>query len=258
MRRLAPGEGAAAGPVTPALRALVAGSFAHRRKTLAGSVALAGGAPGRSRQEIRVALEQLGHPADARAERLSPADFRALAELLGDERRGPSAAGPCARKGQPRSVRGPDPRRGLKARARHRHAVDLAGRRGDAAGGSRRGPAGSPECPGIDGPAEQNLAALALRDVPRATPAGMLRPSCCGSSSGSPSPPDWVADPPTPPLSCAWRRRPRASREEPHCSPSPPASGPTCPPRSSPGAGWPAVPESACRSSRRRAPRSAS
>jgi 16S rRNA (adenine1518-N6/adenine1519-N6)-dimethyltransferase len=61
----------------------VAGSFAHRRKTLAGSVALAGGAPGRSRQEIRAALERLGHPADARAERLTPEDFRALSELLG-------------------------------------------------------------------------------------------------------------------------------------------------------------------------------
>jgi 16S rRNA (adenine1518-N6/adenine1519-N6)-dimethyltransferase len=81
-RREADGDGAA-GPVTPALRALVAGSFAHRRKTLAGSVALAGGAPGRSREQLRGALEQLGHTADARAERLSPADFRELAELLG-------------------------------------------------------------------------------------------------------------------------------------------------------------------------------
>jgi 16S rRNA (adenine1518-N6/adenine1519-N6)-dimethyltransferase len=79
MRRLEPPPA----PVTPALRALVAGSFAHRRKTLAGSVALAGGAPGRSRQEIRAALERLGHPADARAERLTPEDFRALSELLG-------------------------------------------------------------------------------------------------------------------------------------------------------------------------------
>jgi 16S rRNA (adenine1518-N6/adenine1519-N6)-dimethyltransferase len=70
-------------PVTPALRALVSGAFAHRRKTLAGSVALAGGAPGRSRQQLRDALAQLGHTPDARAERLTPRDFRALAELLG-------------------------------------------------------------------------------------------------------------------------------------------------------------------------------
>jgi 16S rRNA (adenine1518-N6/adenine1519-N6)-dimethyltransferase len=71
--------------VTPALRALVAGAFAHRRKTLAGSLALVGEkapAPARSRARVREALTQLGHPADARAERLSPEDFRALARLL--------------------------------------------------------------------------------------------------------------------------------------------------------------------------------
>jgi 16S rRNA (adenine1518-N6/adenine1519-N6)-dimethyltransferase len=65
-----------------ALRALVAGAFAHRRKTLAGSLALSGGARGRSRERVRDALTHLGHPADARAERLSPEDFRALARLL--------------------------------------------------------------------------------------------------------------------------------------------------------------------------------
>jgi 16S rRNA (adenine1518-N6/adenine1519-N6)-dimethyltransferase len=72
-------------PVSPALRALVAAGFAHRRKTLAGALALAGeGAalPPRSRQQVQHALLALGHPADARAERLSPADFRALAQLL--------------------------------------------------------------------------------------------------------------------------------------------------------------------------------
>jgi 16S rRNA (adenine1518-N6/adenine1519-N6)-dimethyltransferase len=70
------------GVATPALRGLVGGAFAHRRKTAAGSLALAGGAPGRSREDVRSALERLGHPADVRAERLSPQDFRALAELL--------------------------------------------------------------------------------------------------------------------------------------------------------------------------------
>jgi 16S rRNA (adenine1518-N6/adenine1519-N6)-dimethyltransferase len=68
---------------TPALRALVGGSFAHRRKTLAGSLAIAGGAPGRSRDQVREALQSLGHPPDVRAERLSPEDFRSLAGLLG-------------------------------------------------------------------------------------------------------------------------------------------------------------------------------
>jgi 16S rRNA (adenine1518-N6/adenine1519-N6)-dimethyltransferase len=67
---------------SPALRALVGGAFAHRRKTLAGSLALSGQPGGRSRERVREALERLGHPADARAERLSPEDFRALASLL--------------------------------------------------------------------------------------------------------------------------------------------------------------------------------
>lgn len=100
---------------SPALRALVGGAFAHRRKTLAGSLALASrGSPGRivkgagrdaggrigqplealvdgragallggrSREEIRVALSDLGHPENVRAERLSPEDFRELGRLL--------------------------------------------------------------------------------------------------------------------------------------------------------------------------------
>ncbi|HEY5045838.1 MAG TPA: 16S rRNA (adenine(1518)-N(6)/adenine(1519)-N(6))-dimethyltransferase RsmA [Solirubrobacteraceae bacterium] len=67
---------------TRALRGLVNGAFAHRRKTLVGSLALSGRGGASSRQEVRQALEQLGHPADVRAERLSPEDFRALARLL--------------------------------------------------------------------------------------------------------------------------------------------------------------------------------
>jgi 16S rRNA (adenine1518-N6/adenine1519-N6)-dimethyltransferase len=84
------GEEAAEPPgVSPSLRALVAGAFAHRRKTLAGSLALAqapagweGDGRARSREQVRDALEKLGHPADVRAERLAPEDFRALARLL--------------------------------------------------------------------------------------------------------------------------------------------------------------------------------
>ncbi len=68
-----------AGAVSPALRALVAGAFAHRRKTLVGSLALAGGP---SRAEVREALTELGLPADVRAERLSPEQFRRLGGLL--------------------------------------------------------------------------------------------------------------------------------------------------------------------------------
>jgi len=63
--------------------ALVHEAFAHRRKALAGSLALAPDAGKDVRERTRRALEQLGHPADARAERLAPADFPRLAELLG-------------------------------------------------------------------------------------------------------------------------------------------------------------------------------
>jgi 16S rRNA (adenine1518-N6/adenine1519-N6)-dimethyltransferase len=69
-------------PTPPALRALVSGGFAHRRKTLAGSLGISGGAPGRSREDVRAALVRIGAPPDARAERLSPEDFRELARIL--------------------------------------------------------------------------------------------------------------------------------------------------------------------------------
>jgi len=81
LRRRGPAGGGST--PSPALRALVGGAFAHRRKTLAGSLTLSGRAPGRSRKQVRGALERLGHPADARAERLSPEDFRGLERLLG-------------------------------------------------------------------------------------------------------------------------------------------------------------------------------
>ena len=72
---------------TPAreVRALVHAAFAHRRKALAGSLGLAPGAPGDLRARARAALQEAGHPADVRAERLSPADFDRLATLLGHE-----------------------------------------------------------------------------------------------------------------------------------------------------------------------------
>jgi 16S rRNA (adenine1518-N6/adenine1519-N6)-dimethyltransferase len=61
---------------------LVHAAFAHRRKALPGSLALAAGAPDGIRDRARAALEQIGQPADARAERLAPSDFTRLAELL--------------------------------------------------------------------------------------------------------------------------------------------------------------------------------
>ena len=75
LRRVAP-------PPTPGVVRLVHDAFAHRRKALAGSLALAPAGPAGIRERTRAALEQMGQPTDARAERLSPEDFVALEELL--------------------------------------------------------------------------------------------------------------------------------------------------------------------------------
>ncbi|MGK2937703.1 MAG: 16S rRNA (adenine(1518)-N(6)/adenine(1519)-N(6))-dimethyltransferase RsmA [Solirubrobacteraceae bacterium] len=69
-------------PADPELRALVAAAFAHRRKALAKSLALSGRFDGEVKDRARAALQQLGLPADVRAERLSPEQFTALWEAL--------------------------------------------------------------------------------------------------------------------------------------------------------------------------------
>jgi 16S rRNA (adenine1518-N6/adenine1519-N6)-dimethyltransferase len=61
------------------LRALVEAAFAHRRKTLPNSVALAGLA---SREEAAEALAAIGRAPETRAEALAPQDFVALAAAL--------------------------------------------------------------------------------------------------------------------------------------------------------------------------------
>jgi len=66
----------------PEVVELVHAGFAHRRKALPGSLALAAGARPGVRERARLALAALGHPPDVRAERLAPDDFRALAERL--------------------------------------------------------------------------------------------------------------------------------------------------------------------------------
>ncbi|HEX2232901.1 MAG TPA: 16S rRNA (adenine(1518)-N(6)/adenine(1519)-N(6))-dimethyltransferase RsmA [Thermoleophilaceae bacterium] len=68
------------------IAALVHAGFAHRRKALAGSLALAPGASEDLRDSARAALERLGHPADARAEVLGPPDWLRLADDLGEQR----------------------------------------------------------------------------------------------------------------------------------------------------------------------------
>jgi 16S rRNA (adenine1518-N6/adenine1519-N6)-dimethyltransferase len=67
------------------LTALVHAGFAHRRKALAGSLALTAGAADDLRATVRDALESLGLPPDARAERLDPEDWSRLAGALGPE-----------------------------------------------------------------------------------------------------------------------------------------------------------------------------
>ena len=58
---------------------VVTAAFAHRRKTLPNSLALAGAA---SREEAAEALAALGRAAETRAEALAPAEFVALAAAL--------------------------------------------------------------------------------------------------------------------------------------------------------------------------------
>jgi 16S rRNA (adenine1518-N6/adenine1519-N6)-dimethyltransferase len=67
---------------SPAVRTLVRHAFAHRRKTLAGSLALAAGAGADTRSRAREALVSIGHPPDERAERLAPQELEALAGAL--------------------------------------------------------------------------------------------------------------------------------------------------------------------------------
>jgi 16S rRNA (adenine1518-N6/adenine1519-N6)-dimethyltransferase len=61
---------------------LVHAGFAHRRKALPRALSLAPGAPPGIRDRARAALERIGHPADERAERLTPQEFTRLAQEL--------------------------------------------------------------------------------------------------------------------------------------------------------------------------------
>jgi 16S rRNA (adenine1518-N6/adenine1519-N6)-dimethyltransferase len=70
-------------PPPPPLRRFVQAAFAHRRKALARSLVLSAGGADGDRDRVRAALLTLGHPADERAERLAPAELRALWEVLG-------------------------------------------------------------------------------------------------------------------------------------------------------------------------------
>jgi 16S rRNA (adenine1518-N6/adenine1519-N6)-dimethyltransferase len=67
---------------TKAVVRLVHDAFRHRRKALAGSLALSPGALPGVRERAREALVAMGLPADVRAERLAPAQFVDLAERI--------------------------------------------------------------------------------------------------------------------------------------------------------------------------------
>ncbi len=74
-------------PAPPSeLAALVHAGFAHRRKALAGSLALVPGAPGDLRDATRAALAEIGQPQDARAERIAAEDWPRLADAIGRDR----------------------------------------------------------------------------------------------------------------------------------------------------------------------------
>jgi 16S rRNA (adenine1518-N6/adenine1519-N6)-dimethyltransferase len=61
------------------IKRLVVGAFAHRRKTLANSLAISGLA---SKEEAEAMLELIGRDRKSRAEALAPAEFVTLAEAL--------------------------------------------------------------------------------------------------------------------------------------------------------------------------------
>ena len=66
-------------PGFPRVKHLVTGAFAHRRKTLPNSLALAGVV---EREQSVEALAAIGRPAETRAEALAPHEFVTLAEAL--------------------------------------------------------------------------------------------------------------------------------------------------------------------------------
>ena len=223
----------------PRLRALVlvGAAFRHRRKTLAGSLALAqpsGGAPALTRQDVRAAV------AAARPSRRCAG----RAPLAGGL---PGACTACSgyepsprartRQGQPRAVPRADPAARRPARAgdascsRSRSPTSS---RSNRAPQRRRAPIRS-SAPGVEVRTPRRTSRLRALLAFRRPPAGTRRPSNCRSTSASPSPPGSAGAPPTPPPRCGSPAhasglgdRAAAARA------SPASSAPTSPPRSRP------------------------
>jgi 16S rRNA (adenine1518-N6/adenine1519-N6)-dimethyltransferase len=81
------GEGSSAVPVAvaPDVSTIIHGAFSHRRKALAGSLALSLTRPSSGpgiRERVHEVLVAMGHPADARAQTLAPDEFVTLTEAL--------------------------------------------------------------------------------------------------------------------------------------------------------------------------------
>ena len=193
-RRLGACRAAATAPAPPTgLVALVHAGFAHRRKALAGSLALAPSAPGDIRVATRGALERMGRPADARAERLhrrtgrgsrpsweasgSPPCGRAASSLpaVSIHEHAFAKLNLVLHVGGPRGGRGSHPLCSLFA------SIDLA----DEAHGGPAGPERTAwSARASRGRTSRSAAIEAFREHTDGLPAGA---SPCGSSSASPS-----------------------------------------------------------------------
>jgi len=103
----------------PELRAFVRAAFAHRRKTLASSVAQSGGI---AADRVRAALAAIGKPPALRAESLSPAELRSCGNCCERARAGEDQPLPLCRPAALRRV----------PRARQRDAGDRPRRRAGA------------------------------------------------------------------------------------------------------------------------------
>ena len=229
---------APARPRRPRCSALVHAAFAHRRKALPGSLALAPGAAPRPARPRTRRPRGARPAADARAERLAPAEFarsprrsartplaRAAAQRIG----GRSDRGARLREGEP----------GAAGRAAARRRAAPAGARSSRRWTShddvRVEPAAADAvvCPGVDG---DNLATRALAALRAAAP----------GRAAAPADRDRKAHPGRGrPRRRQRRRRRGPARRQParrarrstptRCARSAPASAPTCRARSSPG-----------------------